>query len=100
MGELATEGSGDIHIRGVMNPVPPAPYTKPPLKLSTEFDEPAAQPTSYQHPAHITTPTTGESANAPGTSTQSQNSDVRMLSIDSMFMSIPAGVGAIVGGNF
>ena len=23
-----------------MNPVPPAPYTKPPLKLSTEFDEP------------------------------------------------------------
>ena len=45
MGELATEGSGDIHILGVMNPVPPAPYTKPPLKLSTEFDEPEAQAT-------------------------------------------------------
>ena len=50
-GEPSADGAGDIHIRGVMNPLPLTPYTNPPLRLSTEFDDPTKthDPTETTH---------------------------------------------------
>ncbi len=102
-GEPSVDGAGDIHIRGVMNPLPPTPYTNPPLRLSTEFDDPIQHSTTTRQlptpPNTTPRPESKGRGNPPGTSTLSQKSELRMLSIDIMLMSIPAGVGAIVGGN-